>query len=99
MKVPYCDRPPGTAIFIGIRADDIILCREQPAGLSVRNAIQGRVVEVSEVEGRGLVYVDVGKRLAVKVTLEAIEELGLKAGSPVTCLIKTNAVRIGPEVA
>lgn len=98
LKVPYCDRPAGVRIFIGIRADDIILCRERPSGLSVRNAVQGRVMEVSEVEGRGLVYVDVGKRLAVKVTLEAIEELGLKAGGPVTCLIKTNSVRIGPEV-
>ncbi|MBI2952509.1 molybdenum ABC transporter ATP-binding protein [bacterium] len=98
LKVPYCDRSVGTRIFIGIRADDIILCRERPSGLSVRNAIQGRVVEVSEVEGKGLVYVDVGKRLAVKVTLEAIEELGLKVGESVTCLIKTNSVRIGPEV-
>jgi molybdopterin-binding protein len=55
-------------------------------------------MEVSEVEGKGLVYVDVGKRLAAKVTLEAIEELRLKVGESVTCLIKTNSVRIGPEV-
>jgi molybdate transport system ATP-binding protein len=98
LKVPYCDRPAGSRIFIGIRADDIILCRERPAGLSVRNAVEGLVTEVSEVEGRGLVYVEVGKRLAVKVTLEAILELGLKAGDTVTCLIKTNSIRIGPEV-
>ncbi len=98
LKVPYCDRPVGTRIFIGVRADDIILCRERPSGLSVRNAVQGRVMEVSAVEGKGLVYVDVGKRLAVKVTLEAIEELRLKVGESVTCLIKTNSVRIGPEV-
>jgi len=84
LKVPYCDRPAGVRIFIGIRADDIILCRKRPSGLSVRNAVQGRVMEVSEVEGKKLVYVDVGKRLAAKVTLEAIEELGLKAGESVT---------------
>jgi molybdate transport system ATP-binding protein len=98
LKVPYCDRPPATRIFVGIRAEDVILCRERPAGLSVRNAVQGRVLEISEVEGKGLVYVEVGKRLAVKVTPEAIEELNLKVGETVTCLIKTSSVRIGPEV-
>ncbi|MSS72831.1 MAG: molybdenum ABC transporter ATP-binding protein [Candidatus Latescibacteria bacterium] len=98
LKVPYCGLPAGTSIFIGIRADDIILCRERPSGLSVRNAVQGHITEISEVEGKGLVYVDVGKRLAVKVTPEAIEELNLKVGEIVTCLIKTSSVRIGPEV-
>lgn len=98
LKVPYCDRPAGARVFVGIRADDVILCRDRPAGLSVRNAIQGRVTEVSEVDGKGLVYVDVGKRLAVKVTPEAIEELNLKPGETVTCLIKTSSIRIGPEV-
>jgi molybdate transport system ATP-binding protein len=98
LKIPYCDRPAGKRIFVGIRADDVILCRERPSGLSVRNALMGKVMEVSEVAGRGLVYVDVGRRMAVKVTPEAIAELRLKAGDPVFCLIKTSAIRIGPEV-
>jgi len=97
-KVPLCDRPAGSRIFIGIRADDIILCRTRPEGLSVRNYIEGRVAEISRVGGKGLVYVEVGKRLAVKVTAEAIAELGLEVGQTVTCLIKTHSIRIGPEV-
>jgi molybdate transport system ATP-binding protein len=98
LKIPYCDGPVGSRIFIGIRAEDIILCRQAPTGLSVRNALPGQVVEVSEVKGVGLVYVDVGKRLAVKITPEAIAELELKPGDPVTCLVKTHSIRIGPEV-
>ena len=97
-KIPLCDRPKGSRLFIGIRADDIILCKWRPEGLSVRNYVEGKVVEISRVGGMGLVYVEVGKRLAVKVTAEAIAELGLEVGQRVTCLIKTHSIRIGPEV-
>jgi len=95
IKVPCATGPAGSRIFIGIRAEDIILCRERPQGLSVRNYIEGKVVEISKVGGKGLVYVEVGKRLAVKVTAEAIVELGLEVGQTVTCLIKTHSIRIG----
>jgi molybdate transport system ATP-binding protein len=96
--VPLCDRPPGSRIFIGIRANDIILCREQPEGLSVRNAIEGRILDIATVGGKQLVYVDVGKRLAVEITPEAVEELGFRPGDPVVCLVKTHSIRVGPDV-
>jgi molybdate transport system ATP-binding protein len=98
LKVPLCDRSPGSRIFIGIRANDVILCRERPEGLSIRNAIDGRLLEMATVGGKQLVYVDVGKRLAVEVTPEAVSELGLRPGEPVVCLVKTHAIRVGPDV-
>ena len=98
LKIPYCDQPAGSRIFIGIRADDIILARNRPEGLSVRNALKGTISEIADVEGKQLVYVDVGRRLAAKTTLDAIEELELKVGDPVYCLVKTHSIRIGPEV-
>jgi molybdate transport system ATP-binding protein len=99
LKAPLCDRPPGSQVFIGIRANDIILCRERPEGLSIRNAIAGRLLDITTVGGKQLVYVDVGKRLAVEVTPEAVVELGLHPGEPVVCLVKTHAIRVGPDVA
>ena len=98
LKIPYCDQPTGSRLFIGIRADDIILALERPKGLSVRNALKGTISEIADVEGKQLIYVDVGRRMAVKTTLEAVEELDLKVGDPVYCLIKTHSIRIGPEV-
>ena len=99
LRVPENDRPVGSRVFIGIRANDIVLCRKRPEGLSIRNAIRGQIIDVTEVDGRQLVYVDVGKRLAVEVTWEAVNELGLKAGEPVVCLIKAHSIRVGPDVA
>jgi len=98
LLAPYCARPPGRRIFIGIRANDIILCRNRPEGLSIRNALKGRIMEIANVGGKHLVYVDVGKRLAVEVTPEAVEALALKAGDFILCLIKTHSIRIGPDV-
>ena len=98
LRVPPCNRPVGSRIFVGIRANDIILSRKQPEGLSIRNAIRGRILDVTDVDGKQLVYVDVGKRLAVEVTLEAVEELDLKVGDPVMCLVKAHSIRIGPNV-
>jgi molybdate transport system ATP-binding protein len=98
LKIPLCDRPPGSRVFIGIRANDIILCRERPAGLSIRNAIAGRILDISTVGGKQLVYVDVGKRLAVEITPEAVLELALRPGEPIICLVKTHSIRVGPDV-
>ena len=61
LRIPWCDRPVGTRLFVGLRADDVILTRAPPEGLSVRNALAGRVTEVAEVGATRLVYVDVGR--------------------------------------
>jgi molybdate transport system ATP-binding protein len=98
LRIPFCDRPVGTRLFVGLRADDVILTRTRPEGLSVRNALSGTVTEISEVGTTRLVYIDVGRRVAAKVTPEAVAELALRPGQPVFCLIKTHSLRLGPEV-
>ena len=63
-----------------------------------RNVIEGRILDVTKADGKHLVYVDVGKRLAVEVTMEAVEELGLQQGEEILCLVKAQSIRIGPDV-
>ena len=99
LKIPYVEEPVGQYIFIGLRADDIILSRRSPDGLSIRNALRGPIAQIAPVEeGAYLVYVDVGRRIAAKITGEALGELALEEGQEVFCLIKTNALRLGPRV-
>lgn len=98
LKVPLCDRPPGSRVFVGMRANDLILSRSRPEGLSVRNAFEGRITALPEDGGTQLVTIDVGKRIVAEVTREAVQELGLKVGEPVVCLIKTHSVRVGADV-
>lgn len=58
--------------------DYIILARNLPRGLSVRYALQGTIREIGNVDGKQLLYIDVGRRLAAKPTLDAVEKLGLE---------------------
>jgi molybdate transport system ATP-binding protein len=98
LKIPHVDSPTGQRMFIGLRADDIILSRRSPDGLSIRNALRGTIAQIAYVDGTYLIYIDVGRRIAANITREALEELGLVEGQKVFCLIKTNALRLGPHV-
>ena len=98
LTIPHCDRPVGSRLFVGVRADDIVIGREPPRGLSIRNALRGEITGISDVAGMDLIYVDVGRRMAAKLTPDAVDELGLKVGDTVYCLIKTHSIRIGPEM-
>ena len=69
-----------------------------PRGMSVRNALRGQITGISHVAGMELLYIDVGRRLAAKITADAFDELGLQVGETVYCLIKTHSIRIGPEM-
>ncbi|HCL27430.1 MAG TPA: molybdenum ABC transporter ATP-binding protein [Candidatus Latescibacteria bacterium] len=98
LRIPFCDRPVGTRLFVGVRADDIILARQPPEGLSVRNRLQGMITEIAAVGATRLVTIDVGHPLVVKVTPEAVADLALAPGLAAWCLIKTHSLRLGPEI-
>src|SRR5262249_36668093 len=46
LVIPYIDRPAGTPLTVGVRADDILLSRGPIEGLSARNVIPGTVERV-----------------------------------------------------
>jgi molybdate transport system ATP-binding protein len=78
-----------------VLARDVILATEAPQGLSVRNALEGVLVEiVAEGRDEALAIVDLdGSRLISRVTREAIEELRLRPGLPVWALVKAASLR------
>ncbi len=98
LRIPPCDRPAGTRLFIGVRADDIILAQQPPVGLSVRNALRGTITSISAAGATRLVTVDVGHKLVAKITPEAVDELRLAPGGQTWCLMKTHSLRLGPEI-
>ncbi len=63
--------------------------------LSARNQLRGTVTNIRKGEAIANVEVDVaGQRLVASVTVEAVEELGLRDGSEVTVVIKASDVMI-----
>jgi molybdopterin-binding protein len=67
--------------------------------LSTRNQLPGTVTEVVHGSVMSSVKVELrgGDVITASITLEAAQELGLAAGTPVTVLVKSTEVMIGVE--
>lgn len=88
----------GTAVRLAIRAGDILLATERPYGLSARNVIAGKIVEL---EQRGTMVVaqvatdaDGDVIFTVHLTLGATRVLELEVNRPVWLVIKTHSCHV-----
>jgi molybdate transport system ATP-binding protein len=92
VTIPHApDLSPDAEILLAIDAEDLLLATAPPHGLSARNAVAGRVDEL--IPAGASVYVRVGPWLA-HLTLAAVAELGLDAGTPVWLVAKTHSWRV-----
>jgi molybdate transport system regulatory protein len=63
--------------------------------LSARNKLKGKITAVHEGAVNGVVVIDLGGQLVKSdITMEAIRELGLKAGQEACAIIKASNVMI-----
>ena len=86
----------GTRIRIQLLARDIILATQKPQGLSVRNELEGVVMELTPDDYDAvLVKVDIGRGALVlsRITREAASSLGLQPGGKVWALVKAVSTR------
>ena len=66
--------------------------------LSARNQLKGTVTAVNRGAAIANVALDVGgQRLVASITVEAVDELGLREGSEVTAIIKASDVIIAAD--
>jgi molybdopterin-binding protein len=66
--------------------------------LSARNQLAGTVTAVHRGEAIANVVLDVaGQRLVASITVEAVSDLGLREGTPVTAVIKASDVIIATD--
>ena len=64
--------------------------------LSARNALKGKIVEISKGTIVAKVKVDVGGQTVTSmISVEAVEDLDLKVGDAVQAIIKSSEVMIG----
>jgi molybdate transport system ATP-binding protein len=89
---------PGTSdLGIGHRAtyrvasEDILLLRNQPDGISARNVLRGRVLEVESVGRDAIVRIETsGLEWRARVTPAAVRELVIESGQELWVAIKTH---------
>ncbi len=85
-------RTEGETLTVSVRAGDIIVSRQIPPQTSARNAIPARVSEIHMVDSMVLVYADIGTRVAVEITPNSLEALGLREGTQIYLIFKANSV-------
>ena len=93
--IPYIDVEVGEVVPVAIRAEDIIISLEPDISVSARNILPGKIQYLDVRSERTWLSILVEwHHLAVKITHEAREQLQLKKGSDVYCVMKTSAVNI-----
>ena len=92
--LPHVNATPGTTVRVRIDAQDVILSREKPDGLSALNVLPGRVAAVRRGEGPGVtVQLIAGEdRLLARITRRSADALGIAPGIPCWGIIKTVSV-------
>lgn len=91
LQVPAIAGPPGSAVRLSIRAEDVLLATEAPAALSAANRFRARVTNLREDDGP---WADVrlacgDVHLVARITRRSRARLGLVAGSELWALVKT----------
>ena len=92
--LPRLSAPIGAALRIRISAQDVILSRSRPEGLSALNILTATVMELRTGDGPGaLVQLAVGEdRLLARLTRRSAEALDLQPGLAVYAILKSVAV-------
>ncbi len=96
LRVSLREADVGARVRVQLLARDIILALEPPRGLSVRNALEGIIVGLSDdqQDGAVLVTVDIGAAsILARVTREAVEALALRPQLSVWVLVKAVSMR------
>ncbi len=88
----------GSAVYVCIRAEDVLLEQAGSGVTSARNHLSGSVTEMLPQGLLVTVTVNCGFPLRAVITRGAREELGLEIGSAVVAAIKAGAVHLVPRV-
>jgi len=84
---------PGSELRLRIRARDVSIARTRPAGISILNVIEARILRMQPDEGS---YVDVeleaGVTLWARITARSAHDLALQPGQTVFALVKAVSI-------
>ncbi len=87
--------PPGAeTVYVHFLPETVLLSPTDVANISARNHLTGTVRQIISQGSAVFVAVDVGQIIWSEVTPGAIEELGIRQGAKVTCLVKSHSLHM-----
>ncbi len=94
LETPLIRGGVGSELRIGIRAGDILLATSPPVGLSARNVIPGRILNLEQRDVIVSARVNCRIEMEVHLTLAARDSLQLTPGKEVWLVIKTHSCHL-----
>jgi molybdate transport system ATP-binding protein len=94
LEAPLTRVIEGSGVTLGVRAGDILLATLQPAGLSARNIVFGRIISLRQQDVTVIAEVDCGAKFLVHLTPGACQSLALQAGQSVWLVLKTYSCHV-----
>ena len=93
MNVPGVMAALGKKVRLRIRARDVLIALQQPAGISAQNSLHG---EITDIQIRGA-FADVkincgGESISARITHQSAASLGLTTGMIIFAVVKTASV-------
>lgn len=83
----------GSRLRVRIEAQDVILSRHRPVGLSAMNILRGTISAISSGSGDAMVVLRMGEEsLLARVTCRSVRQLGLKIGDDCHAIMKSVAL-------
>jgi len=97
LHVPRIEARPGAPVRVRVRARDVSLALERPAGISDLNVLAGTIAEIAApAEGQRRsdvdIRLDIGVPLWVRVSRRSLDELALAPGMAVSALVKGTSI-------
>lgn len=90
-RLPRIDAPAGARVTVRVRARDVMIATERPAGISALNVLEGRIAAI-DMAGDSETLVSIlsgGDRLYARVTRRSVGQLGLEPGRTVFAIVKS----------
>lgn len=91
LNLPFYSIPEGEKTWVSVRPEDIALAIRPVTGTSIQNQLEGEIAGITCVGNRMLVEINIGVVVLAELSIKAFQDLDLKEGMPIYCLIKTHA--------
>lgn len=96
--VPAVEGAAGSPVSLSVPPWDVALAGGRVESVSIQNQLRGVVTRITEHDRGVLVEVDIGAPLFAEISRRAAGAMGLRIGSSVVCLIKTQSISANPGV-
>ncbi len=97
LHIPLTRHPVGSMLRLAIHSGDILVATEKPRFISARNILQGKITSIERGDPQVSLTVDCGTIFEVRLTTQAVEDLGLGPGKQIWLVIKAYSCHILEE--